>query len=252
MSVLRFGAGVAAVLAAAGAQATVSVTLENPRAQNTSIALSDKQVATFESNHGWTSTGVDVFAGSPISGTIRDGGLLAWDANEYGGVAGTGRFAAVQGSASFALSQAVTYAGLWASAIDGDFSLSLGNTVSLYSGDTLLGSYALKSLITSWDYYGNPTEPFSGRNGGEPYAFFNFVSDQAFDRIDVTQNGGGGFEFDNLTIGNVVTGRPTPPPQSSSPAPGAVPESATWMMMILGFGATGAMLRRRSGTLVAA
>jgi hypothetical protein len=62
------------------------------------------------------------------------------------------------------------------------------------------------------------------------YAFFNFQSDTAFNRIQLVQNGGGGFEFDNLTIGSSVS---------------AAPEPGTWAMMLLGFGTIGYLLRTR-------
>lgn len=222
-----------AALIATAAPATVVAGFEAPGVQETTKALTGKQVATFDAMSGWAGAG-NIFSG-PISGTITNGGFNIYGANVYGGAGGTGNFATVYNSTTIKLSQAVNYAGLWASAIDGDFSNSLGNTVSLYSGDTLLGSFALMPLLSgvSNAYYGNPNGNFSGMDAGEPYAFFNFDSTTAFDRIDITQNGGGGFELDNVTIGNSA---------------GAVPEPASWALMIIGFGVTGALLRssRRS------
>jgi hypothetical protein len=215
-----------AALLATAASATVTVSYEAPGVQDTTLAVSAKQVATFDQMSGYQGSG-NIFSG-PISGTITDGGFVLSGANVYGGAGGTGNYASVYNTTSIKLSQMVTYAGLWASAIDGDFSTSLGNTVSLYAGDTLLGSYALKPLLAgaSSAYYGNPN--FGGADAGEPFAFFNFNSTTGFDRIDLTQNGGGGFELDNITIG-----------QSA----GAVPEPASWALMIIGFGATGMVLR---------
>lgn len=43
--------------------------------------------------------------------------------------------------------------------------------------------------------------------------------------------GGGGFELDNIAVNESI---------------GAIPEPSTWAMMLLGFGAMGAMIRRRS------
>jgi len=168
------------------------------------------------------------FSGSSITGTRTDGFTNIGGANVYGGTGGTGLFATIQGGPStYQLSQSVNYFGLWGSALDGN------NSVELYDNDTLLGSYALQSVLQSSadfnsGYYGNP---FAGGNAGELYAFFNFQSDTAFNRIQLVQDGGGGFEFDNLTVGSAVVS--------------TAPEPATWAMMLLGFGAIGMTLRKR-------
>ncbi|WP_374649678.1 PEPxxWA-CTERM sorting domain-containing protein [Rhizorhabdus sp.] len=77
-------------------------------------------------------------------------------------------------------------------------------------------------------YYGNPS---GGGNAGELYAFFNFASDSAFNRVQLIQNGGGGFEFDDLTVGTSVVS--------------TAPEPATWAMFLMGFGLVGGFLRQR-------
>ena len=64
-------------------------------------------------------------------------------------------------------------------------------------------------------------------NGG----FFNF----AFNGVDYTLQ----------TSLNGVKSSPISTPATFTPVNGAVPEPATWALMILGFGAAGAMLRRR-------
>jgi hypothetical protein len=167
------------------------------------------------------------FAGSSITGTRTAGFVNISGANVYGGAGGTGQFGTVNGDpTTYQLSQSVNYFGLWGSALDGN------NTVALYNDNTLLGSFALQSVLQSSPgfsnaYYGNP---FGGGNTGEMYAFFNFQSDTAFNRIQLVQNGGGGFEFDNLTIGSSVS---------------AAPEPGTWAMMLLGFGTIGYLLRTR-------
>ena len=234
----------AAALLATAASATVTVSIEAAGVQQTTQSVVDGQVATFDGVSGWVGSG-NIFSG-PISGTIQEnGGFLVGDANLYGGAGGTGKFATVQTSTTIKLSSGVTYAGLWASSIDGDFAHSLGNTVDLYSGNSLLGSFSLKSLLSGTSsYYGNPNANFQGWNGGEPYAFYNFNSTVAFDRIDLVENGGGGFELDNLTIGNPLVA-------DAGRDAGAVPEPASWAMMLLGFGATGAIVRgtRRRGAI---
>jgi hypothetical protein len=168
------------------------------------------------------------FAGSSITGTNTGGFVNISGANVYGGVGGSGLFGTVQGDpAIYQLSQSVNYFGLWGSALDGN------NTVELYNDDSLLGSFALQSLLQNAPgfgsaYFGNP---FGGGNDGEMYAFFNFQSDTAFNRIQLVQNGGGGFEFDNLTVGSAVVS--------------TAPEPTTWAMMLLGFGAIGLAVRSR-------
>lgn len=169
------------------------------------------------------------FAGSSITGTTTSGFVNIGNANVYGGAGGTGMFGTVNGDpATIQLSQSINYFGLWGSALDGN------NTVALYNDSTLLGTYALQSVLQSAPgfssaYYGNP---FGGGNTGEMYAFFNFQSDTAFNRVQLIQNGGGGFEFDNLTVG-------------TSSAVITAPEPATWAMMLLGFGLVGGIQRFR-------
>lgn len=168
------------------------------------------------------------FVGSSITGSTTSGWVNIGAANVYGGAGGTGQFGTIQGDpATIQLSQSVNYFGLWGSALDGN------NSVALYNDNTLLGSYALQSLLQAQPnysnaYYGNP---FGGGNSGELYAFFNFTSDTAFNRVQLIQNGGGGFEFDNLTVGTKVVS--------------AAPEPGTWAMLLLGFGLIGAALRTR-------
>lgn len=225
-----FRTAIVAVLAATGgvfampANAAVVVTIEAAGATGSSLAGYDFAVANLDNAVNGLPT--INFAGSPITGTTTSGFVNIGNANVYGGASGTGSFGTVAGDpAVIQLSQAVNYFGLWGSALDGN------NSVALYDNDTLLGSFALQSTLQGSSgfnsgYYGNPS---GGGNSGEMYAFFNFASDSAFNRVQLIQNGGGGFEFDNLTIGA----------RSIS----AAPEPGTWAMMLLGFGAIGFSLR---------
>ena len=235
MKTMMFGSLMAATLMASAAPAVVLTSYEAAGVQQTSRAVTNAQVATFDGMSGWLGSG-NLFAGS-IGGTILQGGFVIGDANPYGGAGGAGKFATVFDTTTIQLSEAVRFVGLWASAIDGDFATSQGNAIALYSGGTLLGSYALKPLLAGAPsaYWGNPNANFAGQDASEPFAFFNFESSTGFDRIDIVQNGGGGFELDNITIGERAQHVPLD----------AVPEPASWVMMILGFGAIGAMLRSR-------
>ena len=248
MTMIKFGFGLlsGALLATMASAGGVTVGVEAPGAQTTSIALSGKQVATFDGFNGYIGGGTNIFTGAPISGTITQGGFNTWGANVYGGAGGTGQYATVFYPTTILLSSPVTYAGLWASAIDGDFTTSLGNTVALYSGDTLLGSYALRPALagTAGAYNGNPNAAYLGQDAGEPFAFFGFTSTTAFDRIDIIENGGGGFELDNITIGNAIGHHGGGDNETA-----AVPEPASWAMMLVGFGAMGGIMRMRRKTI---
>ena len=100
--------------------------------------------------------------------------------------------------------------------------------------------------------------PFSGGSGGDSDTLlaglgafvgpgtvsFNFTRQSLFSinpssgTLTITPSAGGSA---SLTYNYTAFPPPPPPP----PLPGAVPEPATWAMMILGMGAAGAVLRRR-------
>ncbi|RVT93873.1 PEPxxWA-CTERM sorting domain-containing protein [Sphingomonas crocodyli] len=220
----------AAALVAAPASAAVIVSVEGA-----GVAAPTLSGYTFvrDTLNGNINGGANLaFGNSGITGTTSSGWITSADANVYGGVGGTGKYGSVSGTATINLSTSVNYFGLWGSALDGN------NAVALYNNDTLLGTWALQSVLQgsptfSNAYFGNP---FGGGNTGEAYAFFNFKSDTAFNRVQLIQNGGGGFEFDDLTVGQSIVG--------------AAPDPATWMTMLTGFGLIGwAMRRRRAGGL---
>ena len=98
------------------------------------------------------------------------------------------------------------------------------NSVSfrLYDGDTLLNTLSGQDI---WDG-GNPNED----NGDQKWGYriyYGFDQGDRVNRIEFKATGVA-FEFDGLAATTA-----------------AIPEPATWTMMILGFGAAGAMLRSR-------
>lgn len=107
------------------------------------------------------------------------------------------------------LTQPAHYFGIYWSAGDG------ANQIDFYNGDTLVGSFSFTALVDALnhptlngvegatydtaDYYGNPVD---GSNSGEPYAYLHVLapSGASFDKVVLSEPGGGGFEFDNVTV----------------------------------------------------
>ncbi len=231
-SLLAAAALIAAM--AAPALATVNVTISNPGSATANVTGFNLAVNNLDNaSNGLASFG---FTGSSITAT-NDGFINIAAADVYGGAGGVGSYGSLSGDATLSLSGAINYFGIWGSALDGN------NSVALYNDDTLLGTYALQQTLQSSANYSSAyyTNPYGGGNSGEQYAFFNFVSDTAFNKVKLIQNGGGGFEFDNLTIGSGVVS--------------AAPEPTTWALMLIGFGAIGWSARNarrpRAATLVA-
>jgi hypothetical protein len=265
MNKMIFVAG-AAMLSASAAQAvvsnipfTVSLESEAPGIQSSRAGFHAVGVETFE-NVG-TGNGLNFvtnFGGSAFSGTYS--GVQVIGADQYGGAGGTGRYAVTFSDTGYsvdlttALAGGVTYFGFWLSALDG------GNTVSFYSGGNLLFNFSatdarnfINGLPSSSSYYGNPNSQFAGQNTGEPYAFLNFYArgGTTFDRIVFAENPmQGGYESDNHTVGQWkrISGTIIPVPGTQT----AVPEPASWLMMISGFGLVGAGMRRRRVLVAAA
>jgi hypothetical protein len=236
------GAAFAASPAAAGLS-DFSVSVEAPGATATTASFSSVGVETFDSRAlgigGFTSN----FGGSGITGTYSGVNILP--VSQYGGAGNTGQFAsagvAAWGNAEYSVSFAssLTYFGFWLSALDS------GNSVEFFNGATSLGSFTPTDVLAfvsgNSAYYGNPV---TGANRAQPYAFVNFFANSgtSFDKIVFRQTDTvGGYESDNHTVGIYTA-------QGGGTPIGAVPEPATWAMMILGFGLIGtAMRRRRTG-----
>jgi hypothetical protein len=226
---MSFRLATAAILSiafAGAANAAITVSIAAPGVQNSTKTLATSGVETFDGLSGYQGSYDTTFGGSPFAATITN--FFASDANVYGGAGGAGKFVTAAGTTdiTFTGGPAVNYFGLWVSALDAN------NSVAFFNGATQLGLFNLTQLLNAQPnaaaYLGNPN---GGGNGGEAYAFIDFSSSTAFDKVQLTQGGGGGFELDNATLGV-----------------GAVPEPATWGMMLVGFGLVGAIARRRRRT----
>ena len=224
-----------ATLSASAANAAVSVTYGAPGEQTTTVPLAVKGVETFD-NRSSGAFATDFGTGGKITGTYSSPSVL--NADQYGGAGGTGAYPMTWGSYELALSSTlpggVNYLGFWLSAIDA------GNKIEIFNGATqiftLTGEDVANALAGDWHYKGNPTDAFLGQDYGEKFAFVNISSTTPFDRV-VFSASGGGLETDNHTVGYANTG--------------AVPEPATWLMMIMGFGGMGAVLRTRRSRMLA-
>lgn len=249
-------AALAAVAATAQAQAAIpfTVTLESeaPGTQNSTSGFDAVGVETFEGVGNGTGLNFNTsFGGSAFSGSYSNVQVLP--ADEFGGAGGGGNYAVTFSNTGYsldlstALTGGVTYFGFWLSALDG------GNNVSFFQGGNLLFNFNaqnardfINGLANSGSYYGNPNTAFAGQNSHEPYAFLNFYArgGTRFDRVVFAESPQvGGYESDNHTVGrwNRISGTVIPVLGTN----GAVPEPATWAMLLAGFGMVGVAARRR-------
>lgn len=179
------------------AQAAFDISVEAAGVLNSTASFSSSGVETFDSlSTGNGQTFTSTFGGTGISGTFS--GVNIVPANQYGGAGGTGNYA-TDGAGSFTvtLGSAVTYFGLWISALNST------NNLSFYSNGVLVEQFTPIDLINLVSgqpaYYGNPSGTYAGQDGSEPFAFTNFYDTTGtFNQIVVS---GFGFESDNYTVG---------------------------------------------------
>jgi hypothetical protein len=239
-----FIAGVAAAVAtASAAQAGVTVTYEAPGVTNTTAGFDVVGVETFDGRSTGTAGFSSDFGGNGVITGVYNSATQVKSGDQYGGQGGS-NYAVTFDSVGYSLSLSstqnpagVTYFGYYLPALDG------GNLLELYSGDSKIFSFSQANVLAAIGgnsaYFGNPEGPYQGQNSGEPYVFVNFFATEgtSFDRVVFRETpAGGGYESDNHTVGYYkdITGTPV----------SAVPEPATWAMMIIGFGGVGAMVRQ--------
>jgi hypothetical protein len=241
----RFAAFPALLLVAAAMPAAAAITInyEAPGVQNSTAVFDVVGVETFESrplglNGGFTT---DFGTGGAIVATYSGGRID--NANVYGSAGGTGKhivtfqngMAPVEVTFTTTLPQGLNYFGYWLSALDAN------NRIDFFKGDALLGTITPAVVSGALGpcpgglWCGNPNPAFLGKVAHEQFAFLNvyFTHGMTYDRIRFRQVGGGGYESDNHTVGFFLE------------QGGVVPEPATWLMLIAGFGLVGAALRRR-------
>ena len=217
-------ASLVTALAAAGqSQQSLTVTyIENPTVVNSS--LKDTSVTDFSA---WAQNGAGAYKDLTWSGVGTIDEVYLQKANLYGGATGTGYYP-VQSQApsgvggpnaidqtTLTLNKPSSYFGLWWSAGDPY------NTLSFYSGNTLVATFDTKSILDSLpqSYFGNPTGTFKGQDGGEPFAFLNVYGKPGvtWNRVVFDNPGSSGFESDNWTVRSQAWGTL---PGESGAAPG--------------------------------
>lgn len=199
----RLAVAAAATLAMAAPASAVNFfrTYEAPGVRNTTVQFDSVGVETFDNRALGVSSFTSNFGGTgPTTGSFTNIKII--NADQYGDINGTGRYAVAFPGEMYELTLAapVNYFGFWLSA------LNSGNTLSFYKGNTLLQTYNAGNILDGIGnfnaYLCNPAGVFYGHNCGEPYAFINFFTTNGdFDRVRFTQTSGGGFESDNYTIG---------------------------------------------------
>lgn len=120
------------------------------------------------------------------------------------------------------------------------------NLVSLDFDDIYNGQYGLGGTITLTFHYAAGPDSSTAINiddqAGLETFVFNVLGLTSFDIVG-TSTRSGMFQFDNLVTGQEQQVGP------GDGDPRAVPEAATWAMMLMGFGALGMTLRRRRASV---
>jgi len=217
---------------------TFVLNVEAPGVQNTTATFDVMGVETFnEQPVGVNPAGftTNFGTGGAIKGTYSGpGGVQINKADQYGGAGGVGNYIVAFPSTPYSVSltsnptldpEGINYFGYWLSALDP------GNIVTFYKNGVQVGQLEPGDIGGSLSkaYFGNPNPPFLDYNAGEAYVFVNFYDTTGtFNKITFTEGNsfGGGYESDNDTVGFFTH-------------ESVIPETSTWIMMLLGFAALG-------------
>lgn len=221
----------AALAGASAAQANVTVHIERSPAKQAKLQPN----AAAEDFSGASGTGFSsTFGGS--ANAVFSGFAAAAGAATLG-----------TGTASIKFDRGVKYLGYRPGTLDEN------NTIELFSQGKSLGFFnfvdsPLKTGIVGASLAWGISNMMAGTSGATPYTYVNFFSDTAIDEVRFTQTAGT-FALDDVRIADFETvsrrsAMLSLAPESLSQV-SAVPETGTWALMILGFGAVGYALRRR-------
>jgi hypothetical protein len=180
---------------------------------------------------------VSTFGGSPASAAFT------------GFTTGGGAVTLGKGQAVIKFDRGVRYFGYRPGMLDEN------NTVELFSRGKSLGFYnfvdsPLKTGIVGASLAWSISNMLAGLKAADPtpFSYVNFFSDVPIDEVRFTQ-ASGTFSFDDVRVGSfeevVRRSAMSGLASSSFTQVTAVPETSTWALMILGFGAVGYALRRR-------
>ena len=149
--------------------------------------------------------------GSILYTTGTTYGVSAAPFGDQTGYASIGSAPTTSQSATLSLGTGVNYLGFYWGSVDNY------NTLTLYSGDTVIGSYNGTDVV-------NPANGFQGLTGSAFVNFNTFGTDLITKAVFTSTQAA--FEIDSITTG--------------------VPEPTTWAMMLLGFAGLGFLGYRRS------
>jgi hypothetical protein len=205
----------------------ITVTAENPGAQNTTVP--GVATYTFDSLSTGLHSNVTANFGS-VTGTYNQVYILA--ANGAGGANSTAYPECAYASPislptyTLTLSSPVNYIGFWWSA--GDSS----NRVDFYLGGALIGSFSTATAMSALPstYYGNPN---NGAFTSQPFAYLNFsgTGGTTFDKVvfSVVSDPVAGFETDNHSIAvNATATGGLPIGTIPTVTPASVPALSSW------------------------
>ena len=230
--ILTFAALMATTAAHAIVPIQVSLESEAPGIQDSTSGFFFKGVERFDNRAtGYNAAfSTDFGSAGVFSGTYT--GAEIFNADQYGGAGGAGKYAVTFGSDGYtldlssSLAGGVTYFGFWLSALD------RGNTVTFYGNGTKLFAFAAADAKRKSELAANELAAKAG---------------VSFDKIVFAENPlGGGYESDNHTVGQWKTMSGTLIPNA-----GAVPEPETWALLIGGFSLVGYSMRRNRRAVAA-